>query len=1685
MSFLGQDGFKWAIGVCEDRFDPEKLGRIRVRWLGLHTEDKDKILTKDLPWSSVMQSGTGTNIAGVGDNSNIIEGTWVVGFSTDPESLQEWIVMGTLPGLNTRTAYKGGNVSGDTVENSFFGAVPHARAWNKARGDLKKIQEKYDGKTPNSEKVYLDYEKGFYDPTIDLRNIPYPPSAASYGNPVAGHSFTPSKEAPDLSLEDTEKKITRVPNYSDEKGGDHPSLLDLDGQEKANWEYATKKSISFVRATHSDVLHHLYKTTRRLTADRRFFPDWTHFGTFRWPDANTYFKVGNDSEPEGQEPKREFLGEYIDASKGREGVIFSTGYLEPDYWSENREYGSKGGTYGPAFPITRDTPTYIPQDEASLAGISPNDTRAGWGQGSGEETGYWSLKGEDYRVPNPRVRWVRKGHLTPTERQTVMELFMGGHYGSGIYNISDPDDGRQDIQWDDVKEDDLVVVPTPDTNPLAMGGIPISSTDGKTVTTVSSLWADSTTYFSDSNLSRGEPSKPLLQAGDIVQIAGCRGMQELNGRIFRLLSCSDDGKSFTMELGTADGYVWSGPGSISWTSVKGQLGNYKAEAESVKNDNWSTYLGGGVVIPHNPHWSLCWKADMRERQINIGSPDPETGKNHMHWNQPAGDYNARYPFNNVYESESGHIMEYDDTPGAERIHQMHRSGTYYEIDHNGTRTHYVKGDNYDIRLHDDYMYVKGKVVHTFDDEVMIRYNDRADISAAWKLQLWSGGDIDIHSKRNINFKADGDINFQADGHINLHGTGVTADQTDEYRAGSRNAKERSKIRMKAAHVEIEAIGDDTKPKQYGVFVQSNQAPIGLKTLSDGDAGDIHIAAGEDLELYAEKSQYRHAAGPSSFQGPSEYGIYDSSNGDYRLGTFSNIHFKSMQGNEVHHINNGITLNSGYDIHLNSINTYLTSSATIEMQSRLVDIYGDQSLALVSFSNLNIHNECGPVEIKAVTGTGGAGIIHLAGDTSVNIFPTLLTPSSGLGSASIPGNIGTPGSIAPESAKDSRISAIPETLELLSIDLPNPRPATGTSVSTLALNYNNLEEGIGGENIRNLHDTIENMQKGLSAYVTKTYPSTSDKKTYLTDQSEMVRTGGFTHELESPWTGYEDHNKTILPLGPIAAPNVPFDFESSAPSSTFTMAGCTYVPPLPPPEAYELIGASDWDQFGTDVSILGDKLLVTNGSPGIPGAQGHVSLYIYDLYDGSNEVEISASSILSSNGDPGTFGGFAVVDSHPTAGKIVIGSPTYIDSAPGQFNQNVKHGAVVIMDSDGSNSIIVKHPTSKYWREFGVSVACGSDRFVVGESDLYPDLYGSFSIYVGSRTIGAAYIYDYNGSLIATIPNPDNGASTTLIAPANASWIDVVDATIFAQQGELIFDLGGPQEQLVTYSGRTAIPGGWRIYINVGTLSPFPLGGTIPAGTTVTQRQYQGFGQKVTIGNNQIIVTNPNSTIPGDGSGEQVGVAYVYDLSGNLQHTLVGNDTDLGPKFGSSCAIDPITNNLYIGAALASDPYELVDPSEQPSGRIHMYDSSGTFLSSESDPYNWLNTQTNYFGGGGEWVSSSNASYSNGISVPKNSGVESSIFAVLSPRDDTFYSNGGAVHLFEEGGGLMTYTYNSFYQLDDGTGDQVNSLAIDYDSSSGYIYIVVGTWSHDEHGTNKGSVHVHPINASDYFGWSAP
>jgi len=98
-NFMGHDGFHWFVGVVESREDPSQLGRVQVRVLGIHTDNKTSIPTEDLPWATCMAPTTSSSNSGIGTSpSFIVEGSWVVGFFMDIEK-QQPIIMGTLPGI--------------------------------------------------------------------------------------------------------------------------------------------------------------------------------------------------------------------------------------------------------------------------------------------------------------------------------------------------------------------------------------------------------------------------------------------------------------------------------------------------------------------------------------------------------------------------------------------------------------------------------------------------------------------------------------------------------------------------------------------------------------------------------------------------------------------------------------------------------------------------------------------------------------------------------------------------------------------------------------------------------------------------------------------------------------------------------------------------------------------------------------------------------------------------------------------------------------------------------------------------------------------------------------------------------------------------------------------------------------------------------------------------------------------------------------------------------------------------------------------------------------------------------------------------------------------------------------------------------------------------------------------------
>lgn len=179
----------------------------------------------------------------------------------------------------------------------------------------------------------------------------------------------------------------------------------------------------------------------------------------------------------------------------------------------------------------------------------------------------------------------------------------------------------------------------------------------------------------------------------------------------------------------------------------------------------------------------------------------------INWSEPYPAFNPLYPYNNAVESESGHVVEIDDTPGNERLAMTHRTGTFWEMYPDGTKVEKVTRSKYEIVMADDYVHIMGKAFVTVSGNAYVQVTGDAMIDARNDLNLNVAGDLDVSVGGALNFKASsmsmdvsdglniksgGDANFEGqsvnilgDGGLTLSGAGpVQAMVTSSLTAGS-------------------------------------------------------------------------------------------------------------------------------------------------------------------------------------------------------------------------------------------------------------------------------------------------------------------------------------------------------------------------------------------------------------------------------------------------------------------------------------------------------------------------------------------------------------------------------------------------------------------------------------------------------------------------------------------------------------------------------------------------------------------------------------------------------------------------------------------------------------------------------------------------------------------------------------
>ena len=136
--------FYWWFGVVEDRNDPLRLGRCRVRIIGYHTEDKELLPTEDLPWAMPVMPANSAGTSGVGwSPTGAVTGSWVVGFFADGENGQHPMFFGTvgaIPGglrSNDCSPTEGPGSTGDNATTDGEGVSGDAGSVRAPRGNAR------------------------------------------------------------------------------------------------------------------------------------------------------------------------------------------------------------------------------------------------------------------------------------------------------------------------------------------------------------------------------------------------------------------------------------------------------------------------------------------------------------------------------------------------------------------------------------------------------------------------------------------------------------------------------------------------------------------------------------------------------------------------------------------------------------------------------------------------------------------------------------------------------------------------------------------------------------------------------------------------------------------------------------------------------------------------------------------------------------------------------------------------------------------------------------------------------------------------------------------------------------------------------------------------------------------------------------------------------------------------------------------------------------------------------------------------------------------------------------------------------------------------------------------------------------------------------------------------------------
>ena len=147
------------------------------------------------------------------------------------------------------------------------------------------------------------------------------------------------------------------------------------------------------------------------------------------------------------------------------------------------------------------------------------------------------------------------------------------------------------------------------------------------------------------------------------------------------------------------------------------------------------------------------------------------GSNATEFSEPLvveGTYKPTYPNNHVFSTEKGHLLEFDDTVGFQRIAITHSAGSYQEYSNDGTYVSHVVSKMFEIVSSDKSSLIEGDSIETIDKSLKLKVNKLASSGNHYDIEIGEGANFNIMVRSgSLNMNVNGNVNIFSNDDINM------------------------------------------------------------------------------------------------------------------------------------------------------------------------------------------------------------------------------------------------------------------------------------------------------------------------------------------------------------------------------------------------------------------------------------------------------------------------------------------------------------------------------------------------------------------------------------------------------------------------------------------------------------------------------------------------------------------------------------------------------------------------------------------------------------------------------------------------------------------------------------------------------------------------------------------------------